>query len=65
VYGYVSKPIAGQVSSMQAMWSFNVNSGGHASGLCDFELTGTAIPEPASMLLLGLGGLALLRKRRA
>ncbi|MBN2455456.1 MAG: PEP-CTERM sorting domain-containing protein [Sedimentisphaerales bacterium] len=30
-----------------------------------FKLEGTEIPEPATICLLGLGGLALLRKRRA
>jgi hypothetical protein len=48
---------------MQVMWSLNVN--GHADGLCIFDVDGTAIPEPATILLLGLGGLALTRKRKA
>jgi hypothetical protein len=61
---YVEEEIAGEVSSMQLMWSLNVNSGGHATGLSEFEITGTAIPEPATILLLGLGGLALIRKRK-
>lgn len=30
-----------------------------------FDVTYTIIPEPTTVLLLGLGGLALLRKRRA
>ena len=66
VWEYIADtPIAGTVSSMQLMWSLGVNSGGHADGLCEFQLEGTAIPEPATILLLGLGGLALLRKRKA
>jgi hypothetical protein len=65
VYEYIPPtPIAGEVSSMQVMWSLSVNSGGHASGLCVFDLDGTVIPEPASVILLGLGGLALLRKHK-
>lgn len=33
-------------------------------GLAEFALTGEYIPEPATVTLLGLGGLALLRRRR-
>ena len=41
---------------------------GHAAGSVYREIdvigTGTAVPEPSSAALLGLGGLALLRRRR-
>jgi hypothetical protein len=50
---------------MQIMWSLGVNSGGHATGLATFDIDGVAIPEPATILLLGMGGLALIRKRMA
>jgi len=64
VYDYIpSTSISGQVSSMQVVWSLNVSSGGHADGIGIFEVTGDVIPEPATILLLSLGGLALLRKR--
>jgi hypothetical protein len=64
VYGYgsevaPSQSIPGQVSSMQVQWGLTVSAGGQASGLSHFDV----IPEPASILLLGLGGLSLLRKR--
>jgi len=52
--------IFGTVSSMQAKWRFTVSAEGIASGTSNFEI----IPEPATLLLLGLGSLALLRKRR-
>ena len=61
-----STPISGSVSSMQAMWGFTLSGGNtSASGSSRFTITGTTIPEPATVALLGLGGLALLRKRRA
>jgi len=56
--------IAGNVSSMQAKWQFTLDAEGMATGSSYYEIAGDPIPEPASILLLGLGGLALLRKRR-
>jgi len=53
-----------EISSMQVHWGFTVPSGEQAGGLSTFTITGDVIPEPASVLLLGLGGLALRRKRR-
>ena len=37
------------------------------AGTWDFSygLTGTAVPEPASIAILGLGALALIRRRRS
>jgi hypothetical protein len=43
----------------QGQWSFAQNS-----NLLSFAILGSPIPEPATLLLLGLGSLALLRKRR-
>lgn len=60
-----SQLIPYQVSSMQAQWGFILSAGGEASGTSHFEIMGDVVPEPASVLLLGLGAFALLRKRRA
>lgn len=60
-----STPISGQVSSMQTMWNFTISGNSSAQGGSRFTITGTEIPEPATILLLGLGGLALIKKRRA
>jgi hypothetical protein len=47
---------------------FDINSNwGDANqyvGLSEIRFSGTVIPEPSSLALLGLGGLALLRRRR-
>ena len=40
--------------------SYEVPANGYFSGIDDINIT----PEPASLMLLGLGGLALLRRRR-
>ena len=52
--------IMGTVSSIQAKWRFTVSAEGIASGTSTFEV----VPEPTTLILLGLGSLALLRKRK-
>ncbi|MBN2456882.1 MAG: PEP-CTERM sorting domain-containing protein [Sedimentisphaerales bacterium] len=60
---FTTQSISGQVSSMQAMWDFTVSANGSASGTSEYQITGDIIPEPATILLFGLG-LTLLRKRK-
>lgn len=43
----------------------NPLGGGQAYVVDDFDLTVQAVPEPATMAALGLGALALVRRRRA
>lgn len=56
--------LPGTITSMQSKFQFILSAHGTASGSSYYEITGDVIPEPASILLLGLGGLVLLRKRR-
>ena len=41
---------------------FSIENG--YGGLAEIDVIGTAVPEPSSLALLGLGGLAMLRRRR-
>ncbi len=53
-------PIAGSVSNISSQWTFSLSPFDIAGGTSTFEV----IPAPASLALLGLGGLAALRRRR-
>lgn len=52
--------ISGTVSSIQSEFNFTLSALDQASGTSRFEV----IPEPATLSLLGLGGLAMLRRRK-
>lgn len=52
-------PIAGAVNDISARWTFAVSAFDIASGTSVF----TVVPSPASLALLGLGGLAIRRRR--
>lgn len=51
--------ISGTVSSIQAKWQFTLTADGSASGTANYEV----VPEPSTIILLGMGGLVLLRRR--
>lgn len=53
--------LIGTVSSLESEFNFTLSAHDAASGTSDFSVT----PEPATVALLGLGGLALLRRKRA
>jgi hypothetical protein len=58
-----TQTLPGTITSMQSKFQFILSAGATASGSSYYEIE-TTIPEPASVLLLGLGGLALIRKRK-
>ena len=52
--------ITGTLSSIESQFKFILSAMDQASGTSRFEV----VPEPATMSLLALGGLALIRRRR-
>ncbi|MFK7789140.1 MAG: PEP-CTERM sorting domain-containing protein [Phycisphaeraceae bacterium] len=54
--------IAGASSISHVAISRDINTGAPAASISSFSLT--EVPEPSSLALLGLGGLALMRRRR-
>jgi hypothetical protein len=50
-------------SSMQAKWDFTLSANDSASGTSVYHKT--LVPSPSSLAVLGLGGLAAARRRRA
>lgn len=52
--------IQGTVSSIHSEWWFTLSANGLASGSSSFEV----VPEPATIVLLGIGGLVLCSRRK-
>jgi len=61
VSGYLS--FKASVTSDRFMMTWDDSYSGGGREITEFQLFGKAIPEPATMSLLALGGLALLRRR--
>ena len=60
-YIQLTTPVVGQY--VRLTWDNNTNSNTEVE-ISEFQLFGKPIPEPATMTLLALGGVALLRRRR-
>ena len=58
--------IPGTVTSMQSEWKFTLSASPvtSSSGTSSYKMVGDIIPEPASVFLLSLGSLGLLKRRR-
>ena len=56
--------ISGVVSSMQPEWVFSLSPNAPVSATSRYEILGDVVPEPASIVLLGLGTLGLLKRWR-
>jgi hypothetical protein len=50
--------------TVQLRYTFAAGSGTGTAQMDNLQLTGVAVPEPASLALVGLGGLLALRRRR-
>lgn len=46
-------------------YGYSSPSGMHSSGFAEVQFDGLPVPEPASLALLTLGGLAIIRRRRS
>lgn len=58
-----TQTISDSVSSIQSEFNFTLSDGDQASGTSRFEVT-AAVPEPATMSLLIMGGMAVLARRK-
>ncbi len=64
VYTTFSAPVAGTGSTLSVILDATLNGGSEAIALDNLVIEGV-VPEPATAGLLGLAGLAVLRRRRA
>lgn len=64
-FNYALTAAADNASTLQVRITFNGASSGSGNNRIDnFQISGTAIPTPGSLALLGLGGLVAGRRRR-
>lgn len=63
-YGVVDNGSAALATGVAAIRISFVSVENGAIGMSEIDILGTAIPEPSSAALLGLGGLALILRRR-
>jgi hypothetical protein len=64
-YTYALLLLSGAASQLSSSANGNLNNGGYADGGIGFRIASVPEPSALSLLAIGLGGLAMMRRRRS